>query len=94
MPPFLGGGGMIADVRLDGFTPGRPAPTRFEAGTPPIAEAAGLAAAVRYLEGLGMDNVAAHEHELTGDALTRLGPRVRRPRAGHRPGRHSSIAAA
>lgn len=71
MPPFLGGGGMIADVRLDGYTPAD-GPTRFEAGTPPIAEAAGLGAAVQYLEHLGMKNIVAHEHELTGDALTRL----------------------
>ena len=72
MPPFLGGGGMIADVRLDGYSCAG-GPTRFEAGTPPIAEAAGLGAAVRYLEGLGMANVAEHERALTGDALTRLG---------------------
>ena len=71
MPPFLGGGGMIADVRVDGFTPAKGV-ARFEAGTPPIAESVGLFAAVRYLEGLGMDNVAAHDHELTADALTRL----------------------
>ncbi|HVA53669.1 MAG TPA: SufS family cysteine desulfurase [Acidimicrobiales bacterium] len=71
MPPFLGGGGMIADVRVDGFTPAKGV-ARFEAGTPPIAEAVGLHAAVRYLEGLGMDNVAAHERFLTKDALARL----------------------
>jgi cysteine desulfurase/selenocysteine lyase len=71
MGPFMGGGGMIADVRLDGFTPAKGV-SRFEAGTPPIAEAVGLHAAVRYLEGLGMDNVAAHERYLTEDALTRL----------------------
>jgi cysteine desulfurase/selenocysteine lyase len=71
MPPFLGGGGMIADVRVDGFTPAQGV-RRFEAGTPPIAEAVGLHAALRYLEGLGMDNVADHDHELTVDALTRL----------------------
>jgi cysteine desulfurase/selenocysteine lyase len=71
MPPFLGGGGMIADVRLDGYTPAD-GPTRFEAGTPPIAEAAGLGAAVQYLEHLGMRNIVAHERALTGDALTRL----------------------
>jgi cysteine desulfurase/selenocysteine lyase len=71
MPPFLGGGGMIQDVRLDGFTPAS-GPSRFEAGTPPIAQTAGLAAALKYLEGLGMDNIAAYEKELTGDALTRL----------------------
>lgn len=71
MPPFLGGGGMIADVRTDGYTPARGV-ARFEAGTPPIAEAVGLYAAVRYLEGLGMDNVAAHDRDLTKDALSRL----------------------
>ncbi len=71
MPPFLGGGGMIADVRTDGYTPAKGV-SRFEAGTPPIAEAVGLHAAVRYLEGLGMENVAAHERTLTQDALTRL----------------------
>ncbi len=71
MPPFLGGGGMIADVRVDGYTPAKGV-ARFEAGTPPIAEAVGLHAAVRYLEGLGMENVAAHERILTHDALTRL----------------------
>jgi cysteine desulfurase/selenocysteine lyase len=72
MPPFLGGGGMILDVKLDGFKPAD-APHRFEAGTPPIAEAVGLAAAVRYLRSLGMDAVATHDLELTGYALERLG---------------------
>ena len=71
MPPFLGGGGMIADVRRDGYVPAD-GPTRFEAGTPPIAETAGLTAAIRYLEGLGLANIARHEDELTGDALKRL----------------------
>jgi cysteine desulfurase/selenocysteine lyase len=71
MGPFMGGGGMIADVRIDGFTPAKGV-ARFEAGTPPIAESVGLHAAVRYLTGLGMDNVADHDHELTVDALTRL----------------------
>jgi len=71
MPPFLGGGGMIADVTTDGYTPAN-GPTRFEAGTPPIAEAVGLHAAVLYLEGLGMRNVVPHERALAHDALTRL----------------------
>jgi cysteine desulfurase / selenocysteine lyase len=71
MGPFLGGGGMIADVRVDGFTPAKGV-ARFEAGTPPIAETVGLHAALRYLTGLGMENVADHDHELTVDALTRL----------------------
>jgi len=71
MPPFLGGGGMIADVRTDGYTAAK-SPTRFEAGTPPIGEAFGLGAAVTYLESIGMANVQRHEHELTADALGRL----------------------
>ncbi|MGH9154623.1 MAG: aminotransferase class V-fold PLP-dependent enzyme [Acidimicrobiales bacterium] len=70
-PPFLGGGDMICDVRLDGFTPNE-LPWKFEAGTPPIAEAVGLAAAVAYLERLGMDNVRRHEVELTAYALRTL----------------------
>jgi len=68
MPPFLGGGGMIADVRLDGYSPAD-GPTRFEAGTPAIAESAGLGAAVRYLTGLGMADVQSHDRDLTAYAL-------------------------
>ena len=71
MPPFLGGGEMIRDVRRDGFQPNE-VPWKFEAGTMPIAEAAGLGAAVDYLERLGMDAVAAHETDLTGYALRAL----------------------
>jgi cysteine desulfurase / selenocysteine lyase len=71
MPPFLGGGEMIRDVRLDGFTT-NDVPWKFEAGTPPIVEAIGLAAAIEYLEGLGMANVRAHEVELTRYALDSL----------------------
>jgi cysteine desulfurase / selenocysteine lyase len=74
MPPFLGGGGMILDVKLDGFIPAS-VPHRFEAGTPPIAEAVGLTTAVRYLESLGMDAVRDHDLELTGYALERLASR-------------------
>lgn len=74
MPPFLGGGGMILDVRLDGFVPAE-VPHKFEAGTPPIAEAIGLGAAVEYLEGLGMDAVRRHEIELTSYALATLSER-------------------
>jgi cysteine desulfurase/selenocysteine lyase len=62
---------MIADVSVNGYSCAG-GPTRFEAGTPPIAEAAGLGAAVRYLEGLGMANVSAHERALSADVLTRL----------------------
>jgi cysteine desulfurase/selenocysteine lyase len=71
MPPFLGGGEMIRDVRLDGFTPNE-LPWKFEAGTPPIAEAIGLHAAIGFLESVGMDRVAAHETELTSRAIELL----------------------
>ena len=75
MPPFLGGGGMILNVTTDGFVPDAP-PGRFEAGTPPIAEAVGLAAAVDYLEAIGMDAVRRHEVELTAYALRTLAETV------------------
>ena len=71
MPAFLGGGEMIRDVRLDGFTT-NDVPWKFEAGTPPIAEAVGLAAAIDYLNALGMHNVREHEKTLTAYALQRL----------------------
>jgi len=71
MQPFLGGGEMILDVTKEGFRPNT-VPHKFEAGTPPIAEIVGLGAAVRYLEGLGMDAVRAHEVSLTGYALRTL----------------------
>jgi cysteine desulfurase/selenocysteine lyase len=74
MPPFLGGGNMIADVRLDGFTTAE-LPAKFEAGTPPIIEAVGLGAAVQFLEGIGMPAVRAHEIELTRYALDTLNQR-------------------
>src|SRR3546814_6629283 len=75
MPAFMGGGEMILDVRLDGWTPNE-IPHKFEAGTPPIAEAIGLAAAVEYLEGLGMEAVREHEVSLTGYALRTLSERL------------------
>jgi cysteine desulfurase/selenocysteine lyase len=71
MPAFLGGGEMIRDVRLDGWTPNE-IPWKFEAGTPPIAEAVGLSAAIDYLGGLDMDAVRQHEVSLTGYALRAL----------------------
>ncbi|HET9691089.1 MAG TPA: SufS family cysteine desulfurase [Acidimicrobiales bacterium] len=74
MPPFLGGGEMIRDVRLDGFTT-NDIPWKFEAGTPPIAEAVGLGAAVDYLEGIGMPAVRQHEEALTRYALDTLADR-------------------
>ncbi len=71
MPPFLGGGEMIRDVRQDGFTTNE-IPWKFEAGTMPIVEATGLAAAVDYLEGLGIDAVHDHERRITAYALEAL----------------------
>ena len=64
MPPFLGGGSMIREVRVDGFSPAG-LPQKFEAGTPPIVPAIGLGAAVDYLNHVGLDSIAAHEHRLT-----------------------------
>ena len=92
MPPFLGGGQMIADVRLDGFT-AAPLPAKFEAGTPPIVEVVGLGAAIDYLHDLGMANVRAHEMSVTryalqtledrlGEHLTIFGPRNLEVRGG------------
>ncbi|MFZ0667706.1 MAG: SufS family cysteine desulfurase [Acidimicrobiales bacterium] len=92
MPPFLGGGGMIRDVRRDGFTPSA-LPWKFEAGTPPIAEAVGLGAAVDYLTAIGMDRVIDHDRQLTeyaqktltdrfGDKLTMFGPAGTEDRGG------------
>jgi cysteine desulfurase/selenocysteine lyase len=74
LPPFLGGGEMILDVRKDGFTP-NDLPWRFEAGTPPITEAIGLGAAVDYLRRIGMDAIRSHEISLTGYAMQTLGDR-------------------
>jgi len=74
MPPFLGGGGMIRDVRHDGFT-ANVLPWKFEAGTPPIAEAVGFGAAVSYLERVGLAAIRAHEVELTAYALGTLAER-------------------
>ena len=72
LPPFLGGGEMIEVVRMEGSTYAPP-PHRFEAGTPPIAQAVGLGAAVEYLSGIGMDAIEAHETEITGRILAGLG---------------------
>jgi cysteine desulfurase/selenocysteine lyase len=71
MPPFLGGGSMIETVTMGGTTYAAP-PARFEAGTPPIAEAVGLGAAVDYLTALGMAEVHQHEQDITAYALKAL----------------------
>lgn len=89
MPPFLGGGDMIREVHLRSFKPNS-LPYKFEAGTPAIAEAVGFGAAIDYLTGLGMDAIAAHEHELTEYALERLeeipGLKVFGPQASQKGG--------
>ncbi len=71
MPPFIGGGNMIDSVTFDGFTTA-PVPAKFEAGTPAIIEAAGLTAAIEFLEDLGMANIRQHEMQLTRYALDTL----------------------
>jgi cysteine desulfurase / selenocysteine lyase len=71
MEPFLYGGHMIRKVTYEGTTWGD-LPSKFEAGTSPIAEAVGLGAAVDYLSAVGLDAIAAHEHELLDYALDRL----------------------
>lgn len=89
MPPFLGGGDMIKKVYLDSFTT-NDLPHKFEAGTPPIAQAIALGAAVDYLTDIGMENIAAHEREITSYALKRLseitGLRIFGPDAKHKGG--------
>ncbi len=71
MPPYQGGGDMIERVTFEKTTY-RDAPARFEAGTPPIVEAAGLAAAIDYVDGIGVENISAHEQELLNYATERL----------------------
>jgi cysteine desulfurase/selenocysteine lyase len=72
LPPFLSGGSMIEVVRMEETT-FLPPPARFEPGVPPVAQAAGLGAAIDYLSALGMENVAAHEQAITAHALEALG---------------------
>jgi cysteine desulfurase/selenocysteine lyase len=71
MPPFLGGGDMIATVSFDGATWAK-VPHKFEAGTPAILEAIALGAAIDYVDAIGYDAIAAHEASLTEHALSRL----------------------
>jgi cysteine desulfurase/selenocysteine lyase len=71
MPPFHGGGEMIREVFPDHSTWAE-VPHKFEAGTPNIAQAVGMGAAVEYLEGLGMDNVRAHEKEMVDYGISKL----------------------
>lgn len=71
LPPFLTGGSMIADVSMTSAS-WAPAPAKFEAGVPNMAQAVGLGAAVDYLSAIGMDQIAAHEHTLTADLMKKL----------------------
>jgi cysteine desulfurase/selenocysteine lyase len=72
MPPFLGGGSMIRKVSKEGTTYADP-PARFEAGTPAIAQAIGMASALRWMDGVGMEAIREHEQEIAAYALERLG---------------------
>ncbi len=90
MEPFLGGGEMISDVTTAGSSWAN-LPWKFEAGTPPIAEAVGLGAAAEYLQAVGLDAIRAHEVELTGhmldalaevDGITVYGPKDPEARGG------------
>jgi len=89
MPPFLGGGDMIKEVKLRSFRPNS-VPQKFEAGTPAVAEAVGLGAAVDYLLGIGIDSISTHEHHIVEYALERLeevpGVRVLGPAADQKGG--------
>lgn len=71
LPPYMGGGEMIDEVREDGVTYAPP-PGRFEAGTPPIAQAVGLGLAIDYIESLGRDAIGAHEADLHTYAMQRI----------------------
>lgn len=89
MPPFMGGGGMIKEVTLQGFKPCY-LPSKFEAGTPPIVPAIGLAAAIDYLDRVGLDAIAAHEQRLVERAHEVLGAvggiRILGPSPEHKAG--------
>jgi cysteine desulfurase/selenocysteine lyase len=93
MPPFLGGGSMIRKVSREGTTYADP-PARFEAGTPAIAQAIGMASALRWLDMVGMDAVREHEEQVADYALERLaevpGLRVFGPPRG--PGRLGPVS--
>jgi cysteine desulfurase/selenocysteine lyase len=89
MPPFLGGGNMIRRVTTEGYAPAE-LPAKFEAGTPPIAPVIGLGAAIDYLNGVGLDAIAARERALTRRAHERLaqieGVRILGPAPEHKAG--------
>ncbi len=86
LPPFAGGGEMIETVTLDNVTYGVP-PQRFEAGTPPIVQAAGLGAALDYMESIGRAAIHAHEADLAAYAAKRLGELPYLRHIGNAPGK-------
>jgi cysteine desulfurase / selenocysteine lyase len=92
MPPFLGGGEMIREVKLGG-SKWNELPWKFEAGTMPIAEAVGLGAACEYLERLGRDRVFAHDRELAAYAMERLAEVPELTILGPPPNRRGGIVA-
>jgi len=89
MPPFLGGGSMIDQVTIEGFTPGE-LPAKFEAGTPPIVEAIGLGAAIEYVNKVSLPAIAEHEKLLAGRLVERMaeveGLKILGPSLEHRSG--------
>ena len=91
MPPFLGGGEMIKDVTEDLVTYGEP-PHRFEAGTPPIIEAVGLGAALKYIDSVGKARIMAHEEALRDYATERLSQINRVRIFGRAPGKGAIVS--
>ena len=91
MDPFLGGGDMIYEVFLDHSTYAE-LPSKFEAGTPSIAQGIGLGAAVDYLSELGMEKIAAYEHDLTKIAMEKLSAVDGLTIYGHAPERVGAIS--
>ncbi|MCX8254416.1 selenocysteine lyase, PLP-dependent [Beijerinckiaceae bacterium RH AL1] len=91
LPPFLGGGEMIAEVSKDAVTYNDP-PHRFEAGTPPIIEAVGLGAALDYMTRIGREAIAAHEKALGDYAMERLGAMNALTIFGKAPGKGAIVS--
>ncbi|PLX39257.1 MAG: cysteine desulfurase [Hyphomicrobiales bacterium] len=91
MPPYLGGGEMVGEVSEDRITYAG-LPHRFEAGTPPIVQAIGLAAAIDYVEALGRERIAAHEERLKVYAHERLAPMNSVRIIGNAPGKGAIIS--
>ena len=91
MPPWQGGGDMIASVSFSGST-FKPAPFKFEAGTPAIVEAAGLSAAIDWVEEVGIENIAAHESQLVAEAHRALNQIEGVTIYGNAPGKASVVS--